>query len=108
LLYAELRRLAADKLARAKLRQALDATGLVHEAYLRVFRMQDDGEKQHWNNRSLFSLLQPKLCGEFSSKTRAARNASSMAAAGSESICWTRRSQVVDRHSCSFRRSLCH
>ena len=36
LVYDELRRLAADKLAREKPGQTLDATGLVHEAYLRL------------------------------------------------------------------------
>jgi plasmid stabilization system protein ParE len=36
LVYAELRRLAAQKLAGEKPGQTLDATGLVHEAYLRL------------------------------------------------------------------------
>src|SRR5437588_6537088 len=36
LVYDELRRLAAAQLAREKLGQTLDATGLVHEAYLRL------------------------------------------------------------------------
>jgi len=36
LVYDELRRLAAQKLAREKPGQTLDATGLVHEAYLRL------------------------------------------------------------------------
>jgi len=36
LVYHELRRLAAKKLAREKPGQTLDATGLVHEAYLRL------------------------------------------------------------------------
>ena len=36
LVYAELRRLAACKLAREKPGQTLDATALVHEAYLRL------------------------------------------------------------------------
>ena len=34
--YAELRRLAAQKLANERPGQTLDATGLVHEAYLRL------------------------------------------------------------------------
>ncbi len=37
LLYDELRRLAAQKLAAEKPGQTLDATGLVHEVYLRLF-----------------------------------------------------------------------
>jgi hypothetical protein len=36
LVYDELRRLAAAKLAHEKPGQTLDATGLVHEAYLRL------------------------------------------------------------------------
>src|SRR5258708_40067994 len=36
LVYAELRRLAAQKLAREQPGQTLDATALVHEAYLRL------------------------------------------------------------------------
>src|SRR5262245_53806783 len=38
LVYDELRKLAAAKLAREKPGQTLDATGLVHEAYLRLVR----------------------------------------------------------------------
>ncbi len=52
LVYAELRRLAARKLAHEKPGQTLDATALVHEAYLRLFG--DDGEQQHWDSRSHF------------------------------------------------------
>jgi RNA polymerase sigma factor (TIGR02999 family) len=52
LVYAELRRLAAQKLAREKPGQTLDATGLVHEAYVRLFGT--NGEEQHWDSRSHF------------------------------------------------------
>jgi RNA polymerase sigma factor (TIGR02999 family) len=51
LVYDELRRLAADKLARERPGQTLDATGLVHEAYLRLV----GGEKaQSWDGRGHF------------------------------------------------------
>jgi RNA polymerase sigma factor (TIGR02999 family) len=51
LVYDELRKLAAQKLAREKPGQTLDATALVHEAYLRLV----DGEQaQHWNGRGHF------------------------------------------------------
>jgi RNA polymerase sigma factor (TIGR02999 family) len=51
LVYQELRQLAAHKLAGEKAGQTLEATGLVHEAYLRLV----DGEKaQHWNSRGHF------------------------------------------------------
>jgi RNA polymerase sigma factor (TIGR02999 family) len=51
LVYQELRRLAAQKLAQEKPGQTLEATALVHEAYLRLV----DGEKaKHWNSRGHF------------------------------------------------------
>src|ERR1700675_264066 len=54
LVYAELRRLAAQKLSHEKPGQTLDATGLVHEAYLRLFGGQDGNEQQHWDSRGHF------------------------------------------------------
>jgi RNA polymerase sigma factor (TIGR02999 family) len=50
--YEELRRLAARKLAAEKPGQTLDATALVHEAYLRLVGPAD-GEKS-WENRGHF------------------------------------------------------
>ncbi len=51
LVYDELRKLAAARLAQEKPGQTLQATALVHEAYLRLV----DGEKaQHWNSRGHF------------------------------------------------------
>ena len=51
LVYDELRRLAAAKLAQEKPGHTLQATALVHEAYLRLV----DGEKaEHWNSRGHF------------------------------------------------------
>jgi RNA polymerase sigma factor (TIGR02999 family) len=51
LVYDELRKLAAARLAQEKPGQTLEATALVHEAYLRLV----DGEKaQHWNSRGHF------------------------------------------------------
>jgi RNA polymerase sigma factor (TIGR02999 family) len=51
LVYDELRKLAAQKLAGEKPGQTLDATGLVHEAYLRLV---DGDTAQHWNSRGHF------------------------------------------------------
>lgn len=49
--YAELRKLATDKLAHERPGQTLQATALVHEAYLRLV----DGEiAPHWNGRGHF------------------------------------------------------
>jgi len=51
LVYDELRKLAAAKLADEKPGQTLQATALVHEAYLRLV----DGDKpQHWKGRGHF------------------------------------------------------
>ncbi len=56
LVYAELRRLAARKMAQEKPGQTLSATGLVHEAYLRLFGdpSAGDREQQHWDSRGHF------------------------------------------------------
>src|SRR6516162_7820922 len=51
LVYDDLRKLAAQKLAREQPGQTLQATALVHEAYLRLV----DAEKvQHWESRGHF------------------------------------------------------
>jgi RNA polymerase sigma factor (TIGR02999 family) len=51
LVYDELRKLAADKMAQESAGQTLQATALVHEAYLRLV----DGKRaQHWNSRGHF------------------------------------------------------
>jgi RNA polymerase sigma factor (TIGR02999 family) len=51
LVYDELRRLAAQKLVHEKPGQTLDATALVHEAYLRLVGAEDP---PHWDGRSHF------------------------------------------------------
>ncbi len=51
LVYDELRKLAAVRLARERPGQTLDATALVHEAYLRLV---DTGHAQQWNGRGHF------------------------------------------------------
>jgi RNA polymerase sigma factor (TIGR02999 family) len=51
LVYDELRKLAAQKLAQEKPGQTLEATALVHEAYLRLV---DVEKAQHWNSRNHF------------------------------------------------------
>ena len=50
LVYDELRLLAAQKLSQEKPGQTLQATALVHEAYLRLV----DGQNQSWNSRGHF------------------------------------------------------
>jgi RNA polymerase sigma factor (TIGR02999 family) len=51
LVYNELRRLAAEKLAQEKPGQTLQATALVHEAYIRLV---DVEKAQHWGSRGHF------------------------------------------------------
>ena len=50
IVYEELRRVAAQKLSREKPGQTLQATALVHEAYIRLVGSQDPG----WENRGHF------------------------------------------------------
>jgi RNA polymerase sigma factor (TIGR02999 family) len=51
LVYEELRQLAAQRLAHEKPGQTLQATALVHEAYLRLVNVE---EAKHWNSRGHF------------------------------------------------------
>src|SRR5688572_14069148 len=51
LVYGELRRLAAAHMGREQPGQTLDATALVHEAYLRLVGPADE---QRWENRGHF------------------------------------------------------
>jgi RNA polymerase sigma factor (TIGR02999 family) len=51
LIYDELRKLAAQRLAQEKPGQTLEATALVHEAYL---RMLGTGDEQRWDSRGHF------------------------------------------------------
>src|SRR2546427_4709058 len=51
LVYDALRQLAAQKLAQEKPGQTLQATALVHEAYLRLV---DDDKARQWNSRGHF------------------------------------------------------
>jgi RNA polymerase sigma factor (TIGR02999 family) len=51
LVYSELRKLAAQRLAQEQPGQTLQATALVHEAYIRLV---DTEKAQHWNSRGHF------------------------------------------------------
>src|SRR5262245_25098927 len=51
LVYEELRKLAAAKLAREKSGQTIEATALVHDAYIRLV---DTEKAQHWDSRGHF------------------------------------------------------
>jgi RNA polymerase sigma factor (TIGR02999 family) len=58
IVYDELRRLAAQKLAGEPPGQTLQPTALVHEAYIRLVaseeRQPQEGKAQHWDNRGHF------------------------------------------------------
>jgi hypothetical protein len=56
LVYEELRLLAAQKMTQERPGQTLQATALVHEAYIRLV----EGADQNWNSRGHFSKLQPR------------------------------------------------
>ncbi len=51
LVYAELRKLAAERMAQEKPGQTLQATALVHDAYIRLV---DVDKAQHWDSRGHF------------------------------------------------------
>lgn len=53
LVYEELRKLAHARLAHEKVGHTLQATALVHEAYLRLV---DDEKARHWNSRGHFFM----------------------------------------------------
>jgi RNA polymerase sigma factor (TIGR02999 family) len=54
LVYDELRRLAAQKLGRETPGQTLEATALVHEAYMRLVQSDQKGSTPSWNSRGHF------------------------------------------------------
>ena len=56
LVYDELRKLAAQRLTQEKPGQTLQATALVHEAYLRLVKNDGDeaGHQQRWDSRGHF------------------------------------------------------
>ena len=59
LVYEELRQLAAQKLAQEKPGQTLQATALVHEAYLRLV---EDADARQWNSRGHFFAAAAMKC----------------------------------------------
>jgi RNA polymerase sigma factor (TIGR02999 family) len=69
LVYAELRQLAAQKLAQEKPGQTLDATALVHEAYLRLV-----GDQQFANRRHFFAAAAKAMRRILIDRARARRS----------------------------------
>jgi RNA polymerase sigma factor (TIGR02999 family) len=60
LVYGELRKLAAEKMANERPGQTLQATALVHEAYLRLV---DVKQAQHWDSRRHFFAAAAEAMG---------------------------------------------
>ena len=54
LIYNELRKLAAAKMANESPDHTLQATALVHEAYVRLVGTDDSGSRENWNGRGHF------------------------------------------------------
>src|SRR6187455_3427652 len=79
LVYDELRKLAAQRLAQEKPGQTLQATALVHEAYLRLV---DVDQARHWNGRAHFFAAGRRPCDVYSSSRRGGARAPSTAGAG--------------------------
>ena len=75
LVYDQLRKLAAQKMAQEKPGQTLQATALVHEAYIRLVDVEKAGTGRA---AGIFSPLLLRRCGEFSSKTHAGRGRASV------------------------------
>src|SRR5580692_4863131 len=63
LVYDDLRKLAAEKLIHEKPGQTLQATALVHEAYLRLVG-KASGDERQWNSRRHFVAAAAKRCEE--------------------------------------------
>ena len=76
LVYAELRQLVAHKLAQEKPGQTLQATALVHEAFLRLV---DVEQAQRWNSRGHFFAAAAEAM--FDTETKAQRDDEAGAAA---------------------------
>ena len=68
LVYEELRQLAAQKLAHEKPGQTLQATALVHEAYLRLVDV--DQAQQFANRRHFFAAAAEAMCRILVDKAR--------------------------------------
>ena len=83
LVYDELRKLAAHKLAHEKPGQTLQATALVHEAYLRLV---DVEQIQSWDGRGHFFAAAAEAMRGFSSRQLVARAGKSAVAASIVSI----------------------
>ena len=79
LVYDELRKLAAQRLAQEKPGQTLQATALVHEAYLRLV---DGDQARHWDSRGHFFAAAAEAMRRILVENARRKQRSSTAAAG--------------------------
>ena len=86
LVYDELRRLAAQKIAREKPGQTLQATALVHEAYVRLVDQERAGR---WDSRGHFFAAAAEAMRRILIENARRKKTGSTAAAGSASISTT-------------------
>ena len=101
LIYDELRKLAAEKMAQEKPGQTLQATALVHEAYIRLV---DVETAQHWNSRAHFFGRLPKRCGESSWSRLVVKRARRLAVGCSD---WKCHRSIQSRGSLGWTYSCC-
>ena len=86
LVYKELQKLAAARMAREPADHTLQATALVHEAYIRLVGTPPD---QAWQGRGTFSPLRPKRCVGYWSNRLEPKRAKNGAETGNELSCKT-------------------
>ena len=98
LIYDELRRLAAGKLSEEKPGQTLQATALVHEAYLRLVGKSDE---RRWDSRGHFFAAAAEAMRRILVETARRRSASSTAATWSVlRLTWPVYPRACPRRSC--------
>jgi RNA polymerase sigma factor (TIGR02999 family) len=97
LVYDELRRLATQRLVQEKPGQTLQATALVHEAYVRLV---DVDRAQHWNSRGHFfaaaAEAMRRILVESARRKRRAKHAGNLERIDLEQACLVAREPAVD------------
>lgn len=97
LVYDELRKLAGQKLAQEKPGQTLQATALVHDAYLRLV---DVAKVQHWNSRGHFfaaaAEAMRRILVEQARRKRSAKGGGKLQRVELQDVQWAAPSRSVD------------
>ena len=108
LVYDELRKLAAARLAQEKPGQTLQATALVHQAYLRLVASGDasGAPDRHWNSRRHFFAAAAEAMRRILLEQARRKSGTSTAAAGSASALLCRAMSPASRAQGSSFRAL--